>query len=147
MSDTTITDDAEVRKLANAIKRIMGDDSKPHSLDSQKTGYDDKVKLFLSEETIEVGDRVMWKTGLKNKKYPPENTRVCVIEVLSSPIIRDERDSGSPYFREPLDLILAVEDDDGDLMLFHYDKRRFRVVEKGVFPEAKSLTSNIETNK
>jgi hypothetical protein len=131
--------DDEVRKIANAIKKLIGDDSRESSLDGKQTiVYDQKVKLFLTEEPpIEPGDLVTWKNGLKNKKYPPENTPVCVIDVLSSPAIKDDRDSGSPYFREPLDLILAVADDDGDLMLYHYDRRRFQVHQKGVYPEAK----------
>jgi hypothetical protein len=135
-----IANDDEVRKIANAIKKMMGDDSRGTPSDSNHGGgsYTEKVRLFLTEEQkIEAGDLVKWKMGLKNKKFPPENKHVCVIDVLSSPVIKDDRDSGSPYFREPLDLILAVEDNDGDLMFYHYDKRRFEVVKKNAFPAAK----------
>jgi hypothetical protein len=41
-----------------------------------------------------------------------------------------EDDSGSTYFREPLDLVLGhIWDSDpgrGELMVFHYDSRRFQ---------------------
>lgn len=133
------TDNDEVRKIADAIKKLIGDDSSKSSLNSSPpVDYGQKVKLFLTEEPqIEPGDLVKWKDGLKNRKYPPENTPVCVIDVLSSPIIKDDSDSGSPYFREPLDLILAVQDNNGDLMFYYYDKRRFQVYQKGVYPEAK----------
>jgi hypothetical protein len=72
-------------------------------------------------------DVVRWKKGLKNKKYPKEDQVAMVIEELTTPIQQGERDSGSPYFNEPLDLVLGVLDDDEDLMVFHYDKRRFEL--------------------
>ena len=53
-----------------------------------------------------------------------------VVEELEQPIIQDTRDSGSPYYREPLDLVLALLDDDRDLLILHYDKRRFELVKK-----------------
>jgi hypothetical protein len=76
---------------------------------------------------FEHGQVVTWKPGLKNKKYPKEGQPAVVIKQLPAPIIQGERDSGSPYFQEPLDLVLGVLDDDGDLMVFHYDKRRFEL--------------------
>jgi hypothetical protein len=73
------------------------------------------------------GEVVRWKPGLKNKKYPKEDQIAMVIQQLEKPVVESERDSGSPYFNEPLDLVLGVLDDDGDLMVFHYDKRRFEL--------------------
>lgn len=89
------TDD-EVRKIADAIKKLIGDDSRKTPLDNRETvTYKQKVRFFLTEEPqIEPGDLVKWKDGLKNRKYPPENTPVCVIDLLSSPVIKDDRDSG-----------------------------------------------------
>lgn len=97
---------------------------------------EEKVNLFLNrqEEAIEVGDLVTWKRGLKNKKYPQEGQSAKVIEVLSTPLINDKEDSGSPYFAEKLNLVLAILDEDGELLLYHYDKRRFQVVEKAKRP-------------
>jgi len=84
--------------------------------------------LLQSPPVFKRGDAVRWKKGLKNKKYPKEDQVAVVIQQLDEPIIQGERDSGSPYFREPLDLKLGVLDDDGDLMVFHYDKQRFERV-------------------
>jgi hypothetical protein len=90
-----------------------------------------KVSAFLKEAPkFSPGDIVKWKDGLKNKKYPKDGQLCIVIEELEKPIIQDTRDSGSPYYREPLDLVLALLDDDSDLVVFHYDKRRFELVEK-----------------
>jgi len=90
-----------------------------------------KVSSFLEESPkFEPGDVVKWKKGLKNKKYPKEGQLCIVIKEMEESIIQDSRDSGSPYYREPLDLILALLDDDSDLVIFHYDKRRFELFEK-----------------
>ena len=37
-------------------------------------------------------------------------------------------DSGSPYFREPLDIVLGFVDGDGDFITYHFDSRRFAPV-------------------
>ncbi len=87
------------------------------------------VKNFLQPPPeFKPGEVVRWKPGLKNKKYPKEDQIAMVIQQLEKPVIESERDSGSPYFNEPLDLVLGVLDDDNDLMVFHYDKRRFELV-------------------
>jgi hypothetical protein len=91
-----------------------------------------KFLTFLAEpQKFEREDIVRWKKGLKNKTYPKEGQLAMVIEELSEPIVQDTRDSGSPYYREPLDLILALLDEDSELVIFHYDKRRFELAEKG----------------
>jgi hypothetical protein len=90
-----------------------------------------KVQRFLElPADFQPGDIVMWKEGLKNKKYPGENQFAVVIQQLEEPLIQMERDSGTPYCREPLDLMLALSDNDGDLVVFYYDKRRFKIVQK-----------------
>ena len=42
----------------------------------------------------------------------------------------DKQDSGTPYFNEPLDLILGLIDEEGDFAIFYYDKRRFEPLEE-----------------
>jgi len=88
-------------------------------------------KLFtrLTEEyKFKPGDLVVWKEGLKNKKMPPYNLPAIVIEHLEEPIIADIDESGSPYFREPLDLIAGFIDGDS-FVIFHFDSRRFKKYE------------------
>ncbi|OUD14257.1 hypothetical protein [Thioflexithrix psekupsensis] len=105
------------------------------SIEKSPERYEDdlerKFNLFM-EETPEFkkGDIVRWKKGLKNKKYPKEDQLCKVVEVLKEPIIEESRDSGSPYYREPLDLILALLDSESGLLVFHYDKRRFELVRR-----------------
>ena len=80
---------------------------------------------LFQTHTFSKGQLVKWKNGLKNKHLPKENQPAIVLEVLEGTIDQLERDSGSPYFREPLDIVLGVTDEDGDFMMFHFDQRRF----------------------
>jgi len=84
-----------------------------------------KVDSLLNMHTFKKKQLVKWKEGLRNKKLPKDNEPAMVLEVLSEPLIQHETETGTPYFREPLDLVLAVLDEDNDLVVFHYDSRRF----------------------
>jgi len=57
---------------------------------------------------------------LKRKNQP-----AVVMEVLEQTLIQSEQDTGSTYFREPLNIALGLIDRDGILISFHYDSRRF----------------------
>lgn len=72
------------------------------------------------------GDVVVWKEGCQNRKRPKAGEFAVVAHVLDHPVFGSEDSSGSPYFREPLDIALMLLDDDGDITIYHFDKRRFR---------------------
>jgi len=81
--------------------------------------------LFSKTHVFAKNQLVKWKKGLKNRKLPKENQPAVVIDVLSPPLI-SEAESGTPYFREPLDILLGfIDERDGDFLVFHYDSRRF----------------------
>lgn len=86
--------------------------------------------LLNADAEFKPGDIVEWKKGLKNKRYPAYEGVAVVIEKLEQPIYDDSDGPGSPYFREPLDLILGLNDEEGNFVLFHFDSRRFRHVEE-----------------
>lgn len=87
-----------------------------------------KVEHLQKKEEFSPGDIVRWKLGLKNKKYPKEGQPAYVMECLSNAIKKEDKDPGNPYFREPLDIILACLEEDGDLLIFYYDSRRFEKI-------------------
>jgi len=49
--------------------------------------------------------------------------------VLDAPLLDNEEESGSTYFRDPLSLVLGViwdrDPGRGDFVTFHFDGRRF----------------------
>ena len=85
-------------------------------------------KSFLKPHNFTKGQLVKWKRGLKNKALPHENQPAIVLDILDTPVY-GENDPGSPYFREPLDLILGINEND-EFLIFHYDKRRFEPFEQ-----------------
>jgi hypothetical protein len=77
------------------------------------------------------GQLVRWKAGLKNRALPAYNEAAVVREVLAIPIFdtcETARCAGSPYFGEPLSLVLGIIDSDGDFVEFRHDCRRFEPV-------------------
>ena len=129
MSDIS---EADVKKIMEVMRQSSDSDmGSGTAMSSDISVLKQKVSSFLmASPEFKPGDVVRWKKGLKNKKYPKEGQLCIVIEEMKDPIIQDSRESGSPYYREPLDLILALLDDDSDLVFFHYDKRRFELVEE-----------------
>ena len=81
---------------------------------------------LTEKSTFKPGDIVDWKFGLRNKQlYGP----FIVVEVLDSPIFDNEDGAGSPYFHEPLDIVLGKVMDDGERFVTHYyDSRRMEVI-------------------
>lgn len=82
--------------------------------------------------TFRKGQFVTWKAGLKNRASPAYNEVAVIREVLAAPVF-DACDqascAGSPYFGEPLTLVLAILDPEGDFLEFRYDGRRFEPAE------------------
>jgi hypothetical protein len=72
-----------------------------------------------------MGQFVKWKPGLKNRKFPDYGEPAIVCAVLPSPVFDpSESAASSPYFQEPLTLIIGTYLDD-DFLEFRVDGRRF----------------------
>jgi hypothetical protein len=126
MSDTN-----KIKELEEQIQQLKAQQDSKVTDEEYVAKLKEKIDALLSPSPdFQRGDIVKWKKGLKNRRYPKEEQLCMVVEVLDTPKA-GERDSGSPYFGEPLDLVIALLDDEKkDLLLFHYDKRRFEIVEK-----------------
>ena len=82
---------------------------------------------FIQKNYFQVGQLVKWKENLKNRELPYKNQPAIVIAVLDEPIVTNEDASGSPYFRETLDIILGILVNQETFLTFYYDSRRFEV--------------------
>ena len=120
-----------IGELLSMLERRMGERGENGSGATVVSETSDASDLIRALELLSVpynfqrGDLVQWKPGLKNKRRPADGEPMIVVEVLDEPAMDAEQSSGSPYFREPLNLVGAIRDDDGDFMILHYDKRRF----------------------
>lgn len=83
---------------------------------------------FHGNDRFLPGTIVVWKDGLKNKKFPLYNQPSIVVDHMDSPFISNQDETGSPYFQERLDLKLGLIDDDGDYVVYTFDSRRFKTV-------------------
>lgn len=79
------------------------------------------------ERPFRPGDIVTWKESLANRKRPRNGEVAVVIEVLPQPVYGKEKSAGSPYFHEPLDIVLGMLGSDGEVLRYHFDKHRFRL--------------------
>jgi len=63
---------------------------------------------------------------MRVRLLPRYGEPAVVVATLEQPIFdKAAEDSGSPFFREPLDLALGVIDNYNDFVIFYFDSRRF----------------------
>lgn len=95
-------------------------------------------KGYWKEYHFKPGMLVTWKPGLKNKKTPDYGEPLVLVELLDTPVLDEENGSGSPYFREPLDIICG-EIQKSNFALYHYDSHRFMPYEAWLKHEERAL--------
>ncbi len=112
--------------LEKVLLSLLNETSVEEQYDANYTQNLTRVyKKLLESHDFQVGDLVKWKPGLKNKKRPYVDQPAIVVQLLETPIINRNEETGSTYYREPLDIILGLFDDEGEFLMFYYDKRRF----------------------
>lgn len=110
--------------LAQLLTQVMETTKQSGTLEEMEK-LKDAFRRFSCKEQFSIGDIVVWKNGLKNRKRPAYGAPAIVVETFSVPYFDEEEATGSPYFREPLDLRLGLIDEAGDFVTYVYDSRRF----------------------
>ena len=105
----------EVRELVEALAPEPVD---PMVVLSLHARYSERASLAP-------GELVRWKPGLRNKRLPQYGDPAIVIDVLAEPVVDNQYAADTPYFRERLDVVLGVVDEDEDFVAFHFDSARF----------------------
>lgn len=90
-----------------------------------KDALTSRFASLTESASLSVGDLVVWKPLLKNRVRPAYDEPAVVIEILDKPVRNTEADPSSTYFREPLDIVLGLLDDDDEILVYHFDSRRF----------------------
>ncbi len=117
-------DMAKLHDLVEAIGQVTDADDMPSDRAADPARLTAAFQALREHHRFAPGDLVRWKAGLRNKKRPHDGQPVIVMEVFDEPLYDHETSSGSPYFREPLTLVVGDLDDDGDFVLWHLDGRR-----------------------
>lgn len=106
------------------------------SKEDKEINLEEYTKLLLETLTsynksyeFKVGELVVWKEGLKNKRVPKYGRPAVVLEIFEKPIIDEDAPLASRYYREKLDIKLAFLDSENELVTFHYDSCRFKPFE------------------
>jgi len=106
------TSDPDVRKKLEQAESLISSFRK----------YDETTRF-------RVGDIVSWKPGMRNRRLPRYEDIAIVSEVTAAGRFGPEQSSGSPYFREPESIKIAlIDEDDGEFVEFYMDRQRFRHV-------------------
>lgn len=90
--------------------------------------------LTEDERDFKVGDLVVWKDGLSNRNQPQYFEPVVVTKVFGT-TIRSDQTSSTPYFNEPLSLMVGqISEYNGEEKFFELavDGRRFRLYDPAV---------------
>lgn len=88
------------------------------------------AERLLHNQRLQVLDFVQWKPGMKNRSRPLEGEHAIVLERLDGEPIRVVEDVDSSESGARFDIVIGVLDDDGELLHFLADSRRFEKVEK-----------------
>lgn len=88
------------------------------------------AKRFLAKDTFKIGDKVIWKEGLKNAIRPLMNETAIVIEIVDPPVTCrvDRKDQDLTQAGGVSDIVIAVLDQDNEFRHYLMDSRRFRKV-------------------
>lgn len=129
MSDREYSDELTKRRLSAFIaerKKLaepVSEEKRKEIAEKLNAIYD----VFLDNYELKEGQLVEWKQGVKNRVRPRFREPAIIVKLLKTPEFDTEKDAGTPYFKEPLDMIIGVlEEDEGNFLFFHVDKRRFK---------------------
>ncbi len=132
MSEQQNTSQDIIGKLVQSLQTgDFSDEENEFGLEKESYGEEYTTQLqtafnnFLKKDAFQVGQLVKWKKNLKNRQLPYISQPAIVVEILNEPVISNEEESGSPYFRENLDIILGILVDDEKFFTFYYDSKRF----------------------
>jgi hypothetical protein len=94
------------------------------SAPSQSERLQELYSLYTKTYTFSPGDLVGWKPGLRDRNYPADGAPAIVLEVLKAAIFDGNSDAGTPYFREPYDIVAGLIASDGIFHTYHFNSMR-----------------------
>jgi hypothetical protein len=119
-------------QVLTRIAEALGDEKAAKTLQQRSPSYSGRLRniyqTFHRKTEFHIGDIVRWKADLKNKNHPAYDTPAVVFDIVDPPYV-NSASPGSPYFSEPLNLVIGYFADDEPesegLLLHHVDSRRF----------------------
>lgn len=91
--------------------------------------------LLEPQQPFKVGDVVVVKNGLNNKRLPDYGEPAVVTSLLPQHTYDDVQDTSTPYYMEPLTMKIGVLFDGDQFIEIAVDGRRFRHFDPEIDPE------------
>ena len=115
---------------SNLIRLVHNNENVPQDPAIYKADLLASAQQLFRQIPFKIGDLVQWKQGLKNRSFPAFGEPAVITQVLDTAVYDpSETDSCSPFFREPLTIVIAVLQD-GNLRELHADGRRYELFQE-----------------
>lgn len=115
-----------VRNDFSPIKLVKNNED-VNAIKNQRLRLIEMYKRLNKKEKFKVGQVVKWKKGLHNRKRPFPDEPAIITKILNMPTFDpSEENSASQFFREPLNIVIAIWDN-GDFNELHVDGRRLEL--------------------
>ena len=112
---------------SNLIRLVHNNEKMPQDPAIYKADLLASAGQLFRPVAFKIGDLVQWKQGLKNRSFPAFGEPAIITQLLDTAVYDpSETDSCSPFFREPLNIVIAVLQD-GNLRELHADGRRYEL--------------------
>lgn len=109
----------EIRGLLDALTKGTGSEERKRANGEQMKEI---FRIFEDQYLFAPGDLIQWKPGLRIANHPQYGEPAIVVEMLDGSAPQD-RESGSLYYLNRLDIGCLALLDDGSYGLFAYDSR------------------------
>ena len=110
--------------------RLADGPEKDDPIDARKLILKQLADRLDKHHDFHKGQFVVWKAGLKNRKFPDYGEPCIVTNVLPAPMLDpSESSAASPYFHEPLNLVIGVFHED-DFVEYRMDGRRLEPIDE-----------------
>lgn len=119
----------ETEKMRPLLRLLQGADADDEAVNPAGRQLKALATAMDEVNVFSKGQLMTWKNGLMNRASPACGEPAIVREVMKKPVYGESetnRTDGSPYFMEPLTLVIGVLDPDGTLLEFRVDGRRFQ---------------------
>lgn len=89
--------------------------------------FDHCRRLTTPQPQFKVGDLITWKPGMRSHKWPVAGEPVVVTMILDQTVYETvDKNHGTPYWREPMDIKIGwIDPEGGEFLEFHADSRRY----------------------
>lgn len=117
----------DIEEILSSLTRDHDDEpaSEPLNRATRAAQLKEQRASFEKRHTFTPGDLVQLKAGMQITRAPNYGEPAIVTEVLNTPLVSEfEKQAGTPYFRQPLDIKIAIIDEDGDFLEYFFDSRR-----------------------